>query len=231
MCEQPTRKAVLYSMNSNGTELKQVVHTHRTWCRSAWPRFNYRELKHQTLLIHKRHGWQRRTGWGTQFMCQMQIIKQNNVKPSRTPTEWFRWKFLSKICITFCFFLTKKTWFQTKNFYFCMTNTLRRTQNLNLWFQPENSRFEVRDRSSRTSWHAQWLSCCKNTSGWRRGSKNVWCLSSLTRTNQHSVAEIIMMQTFYQQRLTSIDCGFTLQGMSGRLDKGGHEAKFDTMLL
>ena len=60
-----------------------------------------------------------------------------------------------------------ETWFQTKNFYFCMTNTLRRTQNLNLWFQPENSRFKVRDRSSRTSWHAQWLSCCKNTSGWR----------------------------------------------------------------
>ena len=110
-------------------------------------------------------------------------------------------------------------------------NTLRITQNLNLWFQPENSRFEVRDHSSRTSWHAQWLSCCKNTSGWGRGSKNVWCLSSLTRTNQHSVAEIILMQTFYKQRLTSIDCGFTLQGMSGRLDKGGHEAKFDTMLL
>ena len=48
-----------------------------------------------------------------------------------------------------------------------MTNTLQRTQNFNLWFQPENSRFEVRDHSSRTSWHAQWLSCCKNTSGWR----------------------------------------------------------------
>ena len=26
--------------------------------------------------------------------------------------------------------------------------------------------FEVHDRSSRTSWHAQWPSCCKNTSGW-----------------------------------------------------------------
>ena len=38
---------------------------------------------------------------------------------------------------------------------------------LNLWFQPQNSRFEVRDRNSRTPWHAQWLSCCKNTSGWR----------------------------------------------------------------
>ena len=37
----------------------------------------------------------------------------------------------------------------------------------NLWFQLENSRFEVRERSSRTSWHAQWLSCGKNTSGWR----------------------------------------------------------------
>ena len=34
-------------------------------------------------------------------------------------------------------------------------------------FQPENSRFEVRDRNSSTSWHAQWLSCCKNASGWR----------------------------------------------------------------
>ena len=38
---------------------------------------------------------------------------------------------------------------------------------LNLWFQPENSRFEVRDCSPRTSRHAQWLKCCKNTSGWR----------------------------------------------------------------
>ena len=26
---------------------------------------------------------------------------------------------------------------------------------------------EVRDRGSRTSWHAQWLSSCKITAGWR----------------------------------------------------------------
>ena len=38
------------------------------------------ELKHQTFLIHERHGWPRRTGSGTQFACQMQITKQNNVK-------------------------------------------------------------------------------------------------------------------------------------------------------
>ena len=30
-----------------------------------------RELKHQTFLIHERHGWLRRTGSGTRFACQM----------------------------------------------------------------------------------------------------------------------------------------------------------------
>ena len=34
----------------------------------------------QTFLIHERHGWPRGTGSGTRFACQMQIIKQNNVK-------------------------------------------------------------------------------------------------------------------------------------------------------
>ena len=37
-----------------------------------------RELKHQTFLIHERHGWVQRT-W---FTRQMQIIKQTKVKPS-----------------------------------------------------------------------------------------------------------------------------------------------------
>ena len=53
----------------------------------------------------------------------------------------------------------------------------------------------------------------------------------LFQVQKHLVAEISLTQTFYKQQLTSIDCGFTLQGMSGRLDEGGHEAKFDTMLL
>ena len=46
-----------------------------------------KELKHQTFLIQERHGWPHRTGSGTRFTRQMQIIKQTNVKPSRTPTE------------------------------------------------------------------------------------------------------------------------------------------------
>ena len=46
-----------------------------------------RELKHQTFLIHERHGWTRRSGSRTRFTRQMQIIKQTNVKSSRTPTE------------------------------------------------------------------------------------------------------------------------------------------------
>ena len=37
---------------------------------------NIRELKHQTFLIHERHGWPRSTGSGTQFAC-------------RTPTALF----------------------------------------------------------------------------------------------------------------------------------------------
>ena len=81
--------------------------------------------------------------------------------------RWQNNSFLSNICVKFCFFLTKKTWFRTKDFFFWMTNTLRRTQNLNFWFQPENSRFEVCGHNSRTSWQARCLSCCKNTSGWR----------------------------------------------------------------
>ena len=34
----PTRKALQYSVNSNGAELEQIVHTHRTSCHSGWPR-------------------------------------------------------------------------------------------------------------------------------------------------------------------------------------------------
>ena len=72
-----------------------------------------------------------------------------------------------RFALSFVSFLRRKHYFRRNVFYYYMTNTLRRTQNLSPWFQPENSRFEVRDHSSRTSWHAQWLSCCKNTSGWR----------------------------------------------------------------
>ena len=123
-------------------------------------------IKFQTFLIHERYGWPRRTGSGTRFTRQM----QTNVKPITLITNADRiihLKMSFKHLREALFFFTKKTSFQTKNFFFCMTNTLRRTQNLNLWFQPENSRFEVRDCNSRTSCHAQWLSCCKNTAGWR----------------------------------------------------------------
>ena len=49
-----------------------------------------RELNHQTFLIHELHGWRRRTGSGTRFTRQMQIIKQTNVKPSRRPGMSFK---------------------------------------------------------------------------------------------------------------------------------------------
>ena len=57
-----------------------------------------------------------------------------------------------------------------------MTNTIRRTQNLNLWFQPENLRFEVRSAAQecldmRSDCHA-----AKILPVGVRGTKNVWCL-------------------------------------------------------
>ena len=57
-------------------------------CFGRWRMMNdIRELKHQTFLIHERHGWTRRTGSRVRFTRQMQIIKQARVKPSRTLTE------------------------------------------------------------------------------------------------------------------------------------------------
>lgn len=35
-----------------------------------------RELKHQTFLIHERHGWMRRTGSRTRFTRQMQTLSK-----------------------------------------------------------------------------------------------------------------------------------------------------------
>ena len=37
-----------------------------------------RELKHQTFLIHVRHGWPRRTGSGTRFVCKMQLLSKTS---------------------------------------------------------------------------------------------------------------------------------------------------------
>ena len=56
--------------------------------------------------------------------------------------------------------------------------------------KPDNSRSEVRDRSSRTAWHAQWLERCKNTSGWRPWWQELLLLkfsiySSETLLNSH----------------------------------------------
>ena len=130
-----------------------------------------RELKHQTFLFHVRQGWPRRTGSGTRFTRQMQIMKQTNVKPSPTQTEYFSWKCLSKILPRFWRSNLTKERTRIGNCYIgyqiLTILTVFILTFLNLWFQPENSRFEIRDCSPRTSWHAQWLSCCKNTSGWR----------------------------------------------------------------
>ena len=85
-----------------------------------------------------------------------------------------------RFALSFVSFLRRKHDFRQRISTF-VWRILFETQNLNFWFQHENSRFEVRvgDRSSRTCWHAQWLSCWKILPVGVRGTKNVWCLSSL----------------------------------------------------
>ena len=46
----PTQKAIRYSMNSNGTDLEQVVYTHRTYYWKGWPR-GFGEMNHSP------HSW------------------------------------------------------------------------------------------------------------------------------------------------------------------------------
>ena len=63
-------------------------------------------------------------GSGTRFTRQMQIIKETNVTITNADRITHLKMSFKDLRLFFCFFLTKKTWFQTKNFYFCMTNTL-----------------------------------------------------------------------------------------------------------
>ena len=78
------------------------------------------------------------------------------------------------------FFLSKKTWFQTKNFYFCMRDNLQRNQNF--W----RSVFNLRTRVLKSVIAAQERLDMRNDCNSARilpvsvrGTKNVWCLSTL----------------------------------------------------
>ena len=147
-----------------------------------------REFKRYTFLIHKRPGWPRRTGSGTLFTRQMQIIKQSNVKPSLTPRQNYSFEnVFQRFAWSFVSFLRRKhdfrRWISTFVWRILFEEPRIWTSGLN---QPENSRFEDRYRNSRTSWHAQWLSCCKNTSGWRPWYQERLVLKSLL-SKQHRV--------------------------------------------
>ena len=120
-----------------------------------------RELKHQTFLIHVWHGWPRRTGSGTRFACKMQSLSNTTSNQhERQQNNWDENAF-QRFASSFVSFLRRKHDFRLRISTFVWRILFKK----NLEFEPlrefqaENSRFEVRDRSS-------WLSCCKNTSGW-----------------------------------------------------------------
>ena len=142
-----------------------------------------KELKHQTFLFHKQHGWPRRTGSGTRFTCQNANHWANQCETITKAYRIIHLKLSFKSLCEVLFLSYEENMISDKEFVLMYDEyRLRRAQNLNLWFQPENSHFEVHDRTSRTSWHEQCLSCCSST-------KNVWflsCLSAFTWCQQGS---------------------------------------------
>ena len=65
----------------------------------------------------------------------------------------------------------------------------RRTQNLNLWFQPENSRFEVRSAAQECLDMRSGCHAAKILPVGVRGTKNDWCLSSLIESYSNDDGE------------------------------------------
>ena len=127
---------------------------------------------------------------GRGLRAKMQIIEQTNVKPSRKLTEQFIWNYLSKVCVKFCFFLAKKTWFQTKNLYLCMTNII--FEEPRIWTSGFNLRIRVLKFMTATQERLDMSSgfhAAKILPVGVRSTKNVWflsCLSAFTWCQQGS---------------------------------------------
>ena len=141
-----------------------------------------RELKHQTLLIHEQHGSPRRTGSGTRFTRQMQLIKENNLTWNNHERQQnnsfenvyqrFAWSFVS--------FLRRKHDFRRRISTFVWRILFEEPR---IW----TSGFNMSTRVLKSVTVTQELLTCavavmlQNTSGWRPWyqERNVWCLSSL----------------------------------------------------
>ena len=133
-----------------------------------------RELKHQTFLIYVRHASppaELDQGRALRAKCKsLSKTTWNHHERRQNNSD----ECISKICVKFCFFFTKKTWFQKKNFYFLYEA-----------YSSKNPEFEpLRVLKSVTA--AQ--ECIDIRSGCHaakilpvgvRGIKNVWCSSSL----------------------------------------------------
>ena len=102
------------------------------------------------------------------------------------------WKCLSKICVKFCFFvlLRRKHDLRWRISTFVLGEGgggiwRMLFEEPRIWTSGFNLRTLVLKSMttlSRTSWHAQWLSCCKNISGWRPWYRVLKLLSITSRT-------------------------------------------------
>ena len=137
------------------------------------PMQDIRELKHQTFLIHERHGWPLRTGSGTRSACQMQIIKLNNVKPSRTPQNNSVENAFQRFALSFVSFVRRKHDFRRRILLF---------EEPRIWTSGFNLRTGVLKSVTAAQERLDMRSDChtaKILPVGVRGTMNVWCLSSL----------------------------------------------------
>ena len=93
--------------------------------------------------------------------------------------RWQNNSFLSNICVKFCFFLTKKTWFRTKDSSFEWWILFEEPR---IWTSAFNLRTPVLKSVATTQERLDKRGVChaaKILPVGVRGTKNIWCLSSL----------------------------------------------------
>ena len=128
------------------------------WCKYIikLPGIVTRELKHQTFLIHVRHGWPHAKldqGRGLRAGCKsLSKTTWNHHEGRQNNSDENAFQ---RFALSFVSFLRRKHDFRRRISTFVWRVLFKEPR---IW---TSARFEVRDRSSRMSWYAQWLSCCK----------------------------------------------------------------------
>ena len=138
-----------------------------------------RELKHQTFLIHVRHGWPRRTGSGTRFVCKMQLLSKTSWNHHERRQNNSDENAFQRFALSFVSFLRRKHDFRRRISTFVWRILFEEPR---IWTSGFNLRTRVLKSVTAAQERLDMRSGChaaKILPVGVRGTKNVWCLSSL----------------------------------------------------